>query len=89
MTVLHLHVERLVLDGVGGGSADAARVAAALRTGLARSLASEPLTCASRAVDRAVAAPIEFGDGRAGTIGARLAASVDGAVRAAAARGAP
>jgi hypothetical protein len=85
MTV-HLHVERLVLDGLGAGSTDAELIAAELRAELARSLAARPLTGAGAvggALHSGRASAIRLGDGKPGTIGRRVAASVDGAVRAA------
>jgi hypothetical protein len=81
---VHLHVERLVLDGVGARSSDAARIATTLRAELTRSLSARPLaTAAGGALDSAPASAILLGDGRPDTVGRWVAASVDGAVRTA------
>jgi hypothetical protein len=83
MTV-RVHVERLVLDGVGSGPADARRIAAALRAELTRSLVARPLTeAAGGAVPSSPGSAIALGDRRPATVGRRVAASVDAAVRAA------
>jgi len=84
MTV-HVHVERLVLEGLEVGDAGAHALADALRAQLTRSLAERPPASPSgTAVHSAPAPAVALRDGAPAAIGGGVALSVEAAIRTAA-----
>jgi hypothetical protein len=81
---VRIHVERLVLDGVGQNRVEAERTGATLRAELADLLVARPLMNASpAALHSAPPSMITLAGGGCDTIGRQLAAAVDSIVRAA------
>jgi hypothetical protein len=77
-----LHIERLVLEGLASGSAEAAPIEAAITGELARLLRTAPAVPASSARREAPAPPLGSGKGAApSAIGNAIAHAVHGALR--------
>jgi len=79
---VHLHIERLVLDGLPLRASDALRVRMALEAELAQLVASGALPHKGYAIDRVRATPMKLGGKQdAVGIGRAIAASVHSALQ--------